>query len=100
MRGLRVVRWKRLPELCALVPGRRSPQGSSCVSASFQHRAPPASTMPKDVDAHPLPWTKDTMDEDGWVLCDAEGRPPCTPPSCAKPSYVKASVYEVDLSSD
>ena len=47
-----------------------------------------------------MPKDSDTTDEDGWVLCDAEGRPPCTPPSCAKPSYVKASVYEVDLSSD
>jgi len=45
--------------------------------------------MPKDVDI---------TDEDGWVLCDGEERPPCTPPSCAKPSYIKASVYDVDLS--
>ena len=76
--------------------------------------------MPKDADA---------TDEDGWLLCDAEGcavmppctpsacikpsyvkascdakgraaMPPCMPSACSKPSYVKASVYDVDLSSD
>ena len=40
----------------------------------------------------------DVTDADGWVLCDGKGRPPCTPPSCAKPSYIKASVYDIDLS--